>query len=890
MRPLLKGRDYTAVNDASAFDVFRADNPTHPDDYFDKCGLRLTYTVGQAQNFYAPAGGAITFLPQQPGAFASRTLVLHLGMNASVTTTLRMGGRSGAPSANVSELYYARMYAEALSLRLYFTITSTAVDSALRAQLAVLKGKQTLRREGNPNADVTKVSGRPKLTRAEDPDITFDKWFDGSSQVPWWLIDCTPNDDDNSLMLLPAGSRVVVQATVAEQTRFAASTPMLGGHEFLCNPGFALRALGVAGDTSDKAFDSDYLKLSGECVLPVACGGTIASGGTNPVGDDEVRDLSKIVVVYGGSKDVGKTSGVGGVVLQPPSDRLVPAAVYSFTSAEDVLVYSPAIIDCRVGIRLWQPTLDRLEMQNLQDRFGNVYVPGPSEVILATEYAAEPTIAPAAEALSADDESEADAIDDWDFAYVTTGTRRAKRYPKQRDTFLKAIPRAIAYDGSRARPPSPDEPFWLDASGSMIRIVNLHEYSAVRPMHPFWGKQRGGQIRRLFPLRIELSYESDPTAGAITPLCLLAQDDIDCVRQEYVFHLNWENNYHQTYGDLYRGQNATDVVHSAEGPRIIFGPDGQATAPSLGKANLIKVFNRIEVRSREPSDKSPQTSYLYTLLMDTWRDRLAEVSGPGLDRARRIQSILDTSSLRQAIRAGQSSDSGWTDPEAKLTATQAEAALTIVDLLAATPRDAATMESFLQQALQNAAVYQRFGNLMAHPYEIVIASAWRPPEHNESVSVTPNSNHQIGEAMDTAPVLTGPAVRNPLGMLAHHAAAQTLYPGRLREVLLEDNATEFSMETMTGQSLRRATYSMTGSGDNRKFFITKLDGTTSQVAGCGSGQLGKKLLKRFHDDYSKWRGAGVANPWPVPPPTYVQLYVFALTVASHVHLTWKRSP
>jgi hypothetical protein len=188
-----------------------------------------------------------------------------------------------------------------------------------------------------------------------------------------------------------------------------------------------------------------------------------------------------------------------------------------------------------------------------------------------------------------------------------------------------------------------------------------------------------------------------------------------------------------------------------------------------------------------------------------------------------------------------------------------------------------------------------------NPLRLQLGSAWRPPEYNESPSITPISNHQIGEAFDKQPLGSGEGARNPLAQLCLHIAGQDLFAGSLREMLLENQAAaylSFLVDTeVDANGIARRRYVVIANFDTNlkaEFRLRAPDGTEEElptqsvldgeVITTGTRRLSSRLAQTFLEEYG--RHTSTTGEWPVPPPTYLEVYMFGLTVASHVHFTW----
>jgi hypothetical protein len=855
---------FIAVNDAKTFDPFdavalnwtAAATPAQQEAALAKFGLRLTFTATQTIGLFAPASGQVSWIAtMENGQFASRTLVLEL--EADAVQTLHLAGRAeNEPEpANLSVLPWNSLSGGAVRVRLLFTFTDTALDERVRTQIAALHSSGTLTRLCDDDIDLRFEDGL--LTPIELPAGTpeqrhLEPWWDGISAAAWRLHGADP---ENKIVDLRPDDVVHVQAQLRDGLSKSASD-----HWFLCNPGLILRSLAVSGDPADQANDAAYRTLTGDCVAPVLSGGSLASGGTNPAGDERFA-FADTVVVLGGSN--------GGVLLQPPPGVVTPGCAFSFTSAEDIRLFSPRLENQVVGLRLWQPTYDVLDLDMVRNRVvaglgsgADVWVPADDTVILTTEYA-EPG--------------------------------RAVRYPTNRDTvFLPAMEFAFGYDGKRARPADGQPLHGLPALSTWDRAFNLNETAEIRPEHPRW-RNKGSlmtfaTVRRLFPLRVEVRLGDAPEDPL---LCTLAQDEVDCVRQEYVFHMQFTD-YYQDYATFWNAAQRPTRLFPAPTHRI--GVDaGNEPVPALGVGRAITVPTRRKVR---PVVVQPETRYRYSLLMANWRDRVDQAAAAGEVYAARMRDILADPATLTAIRNAMAAGTDYVD--ATLPAYAAEIVALVDEFLGGAAFPAGSKENFLSATLRGQDAISRFTAL--DPFALQLGSSWRPPEHNESVSKTPISNHQIGEAFDKQPLGSGPGLRNPLAQLCLHIVGQDLYPGALSEMLLENQSMEYLSALVdtaidaAGIARRRyvviANFLVDGSV---QFRLRAPDGTEEElptqtvldgeVLTASTRQLSSNVAKEFLTAYGNHvQQSGV---WPVPPPTYLELYLFGLTAASHVHFTWR---
>ena len=856
---------FTAVNEAKTFDPFdltalhwtSSASPAQREAALAKFGLRLTCTAAQATALFAPAKGTMSWSSTTNGGqFVSRTLVLEL--DADALRTLHLAGRveDDPEPATVSAIPWLTISGTTLRVRLLFTFTTTALDQRVRAQMVALKAAGTLTRDYDENFDLRIQNG--VLTLVELPAGTeeqrhFEPWWSGLSAATWRLRGTDPN---NKIVDLQRNEVVHIQAQMSDGLAKSATE-----HWYLCNAGLILRSLGVAGDPADPANDVAYRAVCGDCFTPIVTGGTLASGGTNPAADTPLT-FADVLAVHGGSN--------GGVLLQPPTDRIAPGCAFSFTSAEDVTVFSPRLENQVVGLRLWQPTYDLLDLETVRNRVvagkGNgsdVWVPTDGTVIVTTEYYAP---------------------------------GRATRYPSNRDTvFLPAMEAAFGYDGSRARPADGQPPHGLSAANTWERAFNLNEIAEVRPEHPRWRTKSAGQtfptVRRLFPLRVDVRLGAAVDAPL---LCTLSQDEVDCIRQEYVFHMQFTD-YYQDYTNVWSraSDRATRIFRSPTHRITVDG--GNQPVPAIGQDRAITVPPRRIVRPIVTT----ATRYRYTLLIASWRDKVQQAEAAGEVYAARLRDILGDAAALADIRDAIAAGFDYPDPVLPaLPSYAAELAVMVVDLLGVSS-PAGSKEDFLAAQLRSTDAINRFTAL--NPLRLQLGSAWRPPEYNELPSITPISNHQIGEAFDKQPLGSGEGVRNPLAQLCLHIVGQELFATSLREMLLENQAAaylSFLVDTevdANGKARRRyvviANFDTNSSGGIPAARAGRHRGGAADPVGArwrgdhdrhapaleppGANLSGR--VRQAHEHH--WRVAGAA-------PTCLEVYLFGLTVASHVHFTW----
>jgi hypothetical protein len=867
---------FTAVNDARAFDPFdpialhwtAMATPEERAAALAKFRLGLSYTATGPTTLYAPASGFVFFRVRRDGdQLLSRTLILELEKDTAAALHL-MGREEDEPEpTDLSALPRDGPSAPDIQVRLLFTVTTEALSDRLRTQLLALfaDGRGVLQRLFPVRYDL-RAQGDQLVpvdiapTPAEQ--MLFDPWWKTQSGVCWKL---TGSDDQRRLLDLQPGDVVLVQAEMREGLPRSATD-----HWYLVNPGWLLRSLGVCGDPATAANDAAYRAVSGGCVRRVSSGGTFESGGTNPAGAAPLG-FDDVVVVHGGSQ--------GSVLLQPPGDGTVAGGcVFSFTTAEDITIFSPRLQDQPMGVRVWQPTfsaldieLVRLHANEFHAKPSEVYSPPVGTAILATEY-------------------------------HTPG--HATRYPgktSDRDAFLRIMADSYGYHETRARPPAASPPYALPALTSWEQKINLNERSEVRPEHPRWRRKSSGQIfptlRRLYPLRLELRGGA---AADSALLAILTQDEIDCVRQEYAFHLRWTGDYYQDYQVVW-GTATERAAKIHETPNHRIGVNAAARpVPALEESHRFRVPRRLEIR---PITKT-ETHYRYTRLTPNWRDRIKEARDAAAPFAQRVRELLGDPAELARIRAARDATNprqNYVDPRGVLPAYAAEIVATVQELVSE-PGDRdptkTAPDGFLQWALRGQKALQRFADL--DPYELSIGSAWRPPEHNESPSKTPISNHQLGEAFDKKPRGTGDGVRNPLAIMCLHLAGQALRNrDRLREMLLENQSAEYLSREVDNDRrwwVVRAIFQVDGSAiyamrdpdsgleDLVPNISLPVEEDEVQLP-VGSRVLASRLADDFREAYGEYRGQ-FGNLWPTPLPAYRDIYTFALTIASHVHFTW----
>ncbi|MBO3749947.1 hypothetical protein J5X84_28030 [Streptosporangiaceae bacterium NEAU-GS5] len=587
-----------------------------------------------------------------------------------------------------------------------------------------------------------------------------------------------------------------------------------------------------AGSILDALRRDGTLEEEYDLLTEVFRDGGVASGG--PAGS-----RGELVALWGGSRDT--------LILQPAG--VVPAALFSFATCDVIQIFAPALAvppDRPIGVRTSLPTIPRAALAQLwaryavTDRFTD---PGAGYDFPATDYATEIT--------SAD-----------------PGQVRGL-------AFHDEVARVITYGPA-------GEKTGAYLHGGTSRKIIPHSDPASRPDHPQWQVKRVPQLLRLYPLRYTLKV-GDAPEFAIT------QDDVDCARQEYVFHMDFTDGYFQTYAGIFKPADLPRLVFPTTDPGNPHGLElagGRPVLPALGANKVIVVPTRSEIRpltlAPETRGVRHSTGYHYTRLTAA-SDDLVETARVASERYALgaldiVHSVLGNTPL----------------PVTTLPDYAARAVVRITRLISAPPPALGSIDGVLYEALM------RGGNPLATfadladpmhprlwPYTLQISSGWRSPEHNETVSKVPTSNHQLGVAMDIQPKKDR-GQRNPLALLCLHLSAQDhLRAHRVRECLLEFFADEYVVgafpRDLVDMTFREQVtphgveYVLHSSAGDQPMSVPDQVHEGDQLA--GSRGLHPLLIKTF-------RTAWDATHLPWPEPTYLDVYVFALARGSHVHHTW----
>ncbi|GAA4705747.1 D-Ala-D-Ala carboxypeptidase family metallohydrolase [Phytohabitans rumicis] len=658
----------------------------------------------------------------------------------------------------------------------------------------------------------------------------IDSWLAGQGPVLWRFADSV-RADEAGLGDLADGQTLELYAEVMGQEPGETDRSW-----YRVNAGFVLDRIRDPGDGLDAVYDvlTDGFR-----------GGGVASGLAGTVTTPARADLR---AVWGGSRR--------SLVLQPYG--VVPTALFSFVTCERIHVFGPALVDAQAGPRPMhverrQPTIARLALTQLWQRHGmdkESLVPGSGTAgeFLATDYPDQVT------------------------------TTRAKP-PERPSAFYDDLAREVTY--------GPVGRSGENVAGSGIeRTLVPHELPLTRPSHPRWGVQarRRLLLRRLYPLRYHIRL--GPDAG-ISHEFAVAQDERDCIRQEYAFHLRFTD-YFQTYSWKWQGNRLAAIVlptrRAGELHEVEYDAHQRPVRPALvSSGGLINVPRRAAIRPGQGNG-----AYRQTLIMAEAPERLGQARTAAGAYAAEMVSVL------RAL------EEGTAIPPLTLPPYAVELVTKVSNLLTGPTLPLSSADGFLQAKLLAAGPVSRLattdpdGNLVPRPYRLQISSGWRPPEHNETVSGTPLSNHQIGEAMDVQPEGAGAATtRSPLALFALHLAAQDFFAaGSLRECLLENNAEEYIVGQFEAAKSDRTVF-VDELPDGRRVYVLRAANLTDEPFNdvpshdgepiTDRTRLDVRLAEEYRTDFYQTNGPQ-SLPWP--RPTYLDLYLYALCGASHVHHTW----
>jgi hypothetical protein len=652
-------------------------------------------------------------------------------------------------------------------------------------------------------------------------------WWNGERSVLWQPGDGV-DPADIPLAGLQPGVTIAVHAEVS--ARAGDDGPPVW---YRINAGFALDRLRTDGGS----LDAEYALLTkGYTEARVASG--IAGGAAVP-------DRADLRVIWGGSRR--------SLVLQPYD--LVPAALFSYATCDPIEIFAPALSDPATGdqplmVTSCLPTLSRGVVQRLWTAHkvsGESFAPGADDEFPATDYPDQ-----------------------------VVGAAGVTDFRRNR-AFYDALAAAVTYGPSGRNGGS------IFGDGARRTLVP-HADPNSRPPHPVWTAARSLQLRRLYPLRHLIRLGVDPDAPEIG----ITQDDRDCLRQEYVFHLKFTDDYYQRFPGFNPAKVLPTTV-AGHRDEVQYEPAGAPIRPGLvGKRETILVPRRADLRPFPDAGLRPRErkveglTYSYTRLIDTAEERIGSVQQGARAFALTVASFLQAAWNGDPMPAGAAPPYLW--PLVRR----------IAGLLRGPAPQAGTLDWFIRSQLLAADVIERFAMLSRQPLTVIPTSGWRPPEFNEAVSSAAASNHQLGLATDLQPEgAAGSASRNPLAQLCIHEVAQNLYQGGfLTECLLENSRREECVGLFLADKIR-ATINEHLDAKGEPSYVLRSAGvdeplSEGQLMGPGAATtfaLDVKLARAFRQAFDKSvQGLPASYPWPAP--TYLDMYLFALCDASHVHHTW----
>jgi hypothetical protein len=674
-------------------------------------------------------------------------------------------------------------------------------------------------------------------------------WLAGSSAV-LFRFGAAVSLDSAELLTLQAGETVTLYAEVGFRRPDGDGLTW-----YRLNPGFLLERL---RDQADPL--APYQALAGGTLARVASGA-------------EQTDREELMAVAGGS--------LGSIVLQPAG--LVPAPLFSFTTSDRIAVFASSLLDTvpLYALRA-QPTLSMTGLRAFWNRYrfpAETFAPDAVEEFQATAYHAQ----------------------------MAPKVGGKDQQPARSQRWYDALPEVLRYGRYGSLIGILGTQSALIAGQDVIRRF-VPGGQDNRPDHPDWAPERRMQLRRLYPLRYYFRPGADP---ADAPEFGITQDAVDCIRQEYAFHMNWRPTGVGTY--YYQAQRSADPQLLPAGKdEVTTDPQGQPLPAIVSSSGRVAVPTRAAVRRLEPVapefderdlvQASLSVYQPYTMISSEWTDRLLEVRGLVLTNVQELSRVI------QAAQPGQPDPV----PGAALSSFLKLVVRFFLDLRGSAPAPTTTAGGFLRALLTPSVpnpqppaidVFQRFAEDVAKlgapgaedPARTVRASSvWRPPEHNETVSITIASNHQVGLALDLQPSNSARDRRSPLFIAALHDVAQRAFnrnPRLLGEALLELSAGNF---LFGGFDLTRGGAGVAERVQGGKTVFKEVlasgalqdlpDQSFANLSGRGepSQLVGEHFLRTLGEVN------GTSTPWPQQPlPTFLQLYAFALWEASHVHFTFK---
>jgi hypothetical protein len=378
----------------------------------------------------------------------------------------------------------------------------------------------------------------------------------------------------------------------------------------------------------------------------------------------------------------------------------------------------------------------------------------------------------------------------------------------------------------------------------------------LRPSHPLF-RAAGPRVTPALELRVDVTGDTDRSL-------VLQQDEVDIVRQEFVFHFNWTTAaagqyYYQHHLHAKGGIPSDAHVPSGDRPHFLVSrPTGVPFRQRTPAREHLRLLAGDELRAhQERVAESARPGYTRTLLDATWRSWID-----------RLEAAY------QALRAEVLADHEGPGVPPHLSYFVDRYA----DELGMSPDLAALIPAGLQ-----------------------ISSGWRPPQHNERVDGAYTSFHQSGLALDVQPRgAGGEANRRPLAIaVLHHVAAGMLGTGLgdLRTAMLELGGELFVFGLYRDEFRNREVREALAGAEKTYSIVEILGGVEADAVICApdtgeetdlavAGGLRRRLIEMYVRE-ALGQDPGTETPnWPalIGQNRYADLYWFGLHRASHVHV------